>query len=167
MFSLCRLKRLKGTLLVVLSATFIFAMGAYTVHATTVSGSKSKVYYEFSLDDLEVDAGWAYSYHYFYIINNRHRSITVDWESSHKILSRRSNEPNLPDDTVFGTVTIDGLGTPNGNVRFRRRDTRMTHYGHLDNAEGHYYLEAYTRINIHGLSIPKDKITKELNLPTE
>ncbi len=166
MFRLRCFKRFKTTSFIALAVLLICAVGAYTVHATTVSGSKSKVYYEFSLDELEADAGWAYSYHYFYIINNRHGSITVDWESSHKILSRGSNDPNLPDDTVFGSVTIDGLGKPNGDVRFRRRDTRMTYYGYLNNLSN-YYLEAYTRINIHGLKIPKDKITKTLDLPTE
>lgn len=157
MFSLCRLKRLKGTLLVVLSATFIFAMGAYTVHATTVSGSKSKVYYEFSLDDLEASDGWAYSYHYFYIINNRSRSLTVDWESSHNIRGNKTDF-DLPSDTVFGTVSI---GPPSsGDNRFQRSDTRMTYYGYLDFDADDYYLEAYTRIHIHGISIPKKKITK-------
>lgn len=167
MFRLRCFKRFKTTSFIALAVLLICAVGAYTVHATTVSGFKSKIYYEFSLDELEADAGWAYSYHYFYIINNRQGSITVDWESSHKILKKRGTDPNLPDDTVFGSVTIDGLGKRNGNVRFRRSDTRETYYGHLNNDEGIYYLEAYTRINIHGLSIPRDKITKTLNLPSD
>ena len=153
----------KAMVVPVLVILLVCAIAADTVYATTESGSKSNIYYEFSLDNPEKDNGWAYSYHYFYIINNRQGSITVDWESSHKILKKLGVDHNLPDDTVFGTVTIDGLGTPNGNVRFRRPDTRMTYYGHSDNLSA-YYLEAYTRINIHGLRIPKDQITKTLNL---
>ena len=38
------------------------------------------------------------------------------------------------------------------------------YYGYLDFDEDDYYLEAYTRINIHGISIPKKKITKTLDL---
>ena len=166
MFRLRCFKRFKTTSFIALAALLIGAVGVYTVHATTESGYKSKIYYEFSLDELEADAGSASSYHYFYIINNRHGSITVDWESSHKILKKRGTDHTLPDDTAFGTVTIDGLGKPNGDVRFRRPDTRTTDYGHLDKP-GNYYLEAYTRINIHGLKIPKDKITKTLDLPDD
>ncbi len=72
---------------------------------------------------------------------------------------------DLPDDTVFGTVIIDGLGQPGGDVRFSLSDGCQAYYGHLDLEDHNYYLEAYTRINIHGLSIPTDKITDTLNLP--
>ena len=144
-----------------LAVLFIGAVGLYPVHAHTESGYKSNVYYEFSLDDLEASDGWAYSYHYFYIINNRSTSISVDWESSHNIRGNNTDF-DLPSDTVFGTVSI---GPPSsGDNRFQRSDTRMTYYGYLDFDVDDYYLEAYTRIHIHGISIPKKKITKTLDL---
>ena len=144
-----------------LAVLFIGAVGLYPVHAHTESGYKSKVYYEFRLDDLEASYGWAYSYHYFYIINNRSSSIEVDWESSHNIRGNNTDF-DLPSDTVFGTASIGAVDS--GDNRFQRNDTRMTYYGYLDLGEDDYYLEAYTRIHIHGLSIPKKKITKTLDL---
>lgn len=161
------LQRFKGAMITVLVALLICAVGAYTVDATTESGYKSNIYWEFSLDNLEAANNWAYSDHYVYIINNRHRRITVDWEFSHKILEHGAVNHDLPDDTVFGTVIIDGLGEPGGDVRFSLSDVRQTYYGHLDFDEHDYYLEAYTRINIHGLSIPTGKIADTLDLSTE
>ena len=150
-----------------LAVLLIGTGGVYIVHAHTESGYKGQVYYEFSLDDLEIDNGWAYSYHYFYIINNKNVRIEVDWESSHNIRGNNTNF-ELPSDTVFGTVRIEPPSDENPGInRFQRSDTRMTYWGFLDLDEDDYYVEAYTRINIHGLSIPKKKITKTKNLPNE
>lgn len=174
MFRLRCFKRFKTTSFIALAALLICAVGAYTVHATTVSGYKSKVYYEFSLDNLEARHDWAYSDHHVYIINSRHENIDVDWEFAHQIKARKTGKKRkalpggLPDDTVFGTVNIKGLHIPDANVRFNLSDGRQTYYGNLEADEDiEYYLEAYTRINIHGLKIPKDKIKKTLILPIE
>ena len=63
-------RRLKTTaIFTALAFLLIGTGGVCVVYAHTESGYAGPVYYEFRLDDLETGNDWAYSYHYFYIIN--------------------------------------------------------------------------------------------------
>lgn len=169
MFSLRCFKRLKATLVITLSAMLIGVMGVYIVHAThsvDASGYNRKVYWELSVGHLEKEHGWAYSEHHFYVQNDRDGRIEVEWEFSHKIQEHGATNFDLPDDSIDGSFTLEGLDTGSGDdLRQYYSSLRNTPYDHL--GKGRYYLEAYTRLYIKDnkkKKIASSKRTKTLNL---
>lgn len=169
MFRLRCFKRFKTTSFIALAALLVCAVGAYTVHATHSTdddGYDRKVYWELSVGHLDKEDGWAYSEHHFYVQNDRDGRIMVEWEFSHKILKHGSTDFDLPDDTIDGSFTLEGLDTGSGDdLRQYYSSLRNTPYDHLP--KGSYFLEAYTRLDIKDdkkRKIASSKKTKTLNL---
>ena len=144
-------------------------VGLYTVYATHSaddSGYNRNVYWELSVGHLDKEDGWAYSEHHFYVQNDRTGRIEVEWEFSHKLQEHGATNFGLPDDSIDGSFTLDGLDDASSGDDLRQyySSLRNTPYDHLD---GSYYLEAYTRLDIkdnRNRSIASRKKTKRLNL---
>ena len=146
MLSLGCLKRFKVTLLVILFAVLICAVGAYTVHADHRADRNNFVQWYFGVNDVRLlpTCLKTNSYHYYWVHALSNQSVWVRWEFAHRVR----------DGWVLGAggesinISIDGNINTLNHQHHTTSDSGYRRASYADLDPGLYHIEAYTLLDI-------------------
>ena len=144
------LRRFKITAVFV--ALAFLSIGAVWVYAATTHGYNDSVYWDVSVSSLYRYGDYTYSTHQYYIENDDtdESATLIEQEFKHRVV--QTYDDGRPDaerisrrnSDMTDTVTIDSGASKHRTYRHK------VDISSLD--EGTYYINAYTRINLDGIS---------------
>ena len=153
------LRRLQSVVLVVLAVLLICVVGAYALETTW--GYNDDVYWDVTVSNVYRSGNNTYSSHQYYIENDK-EDVTVtliEQEFKHRVM--QTYDDGRPDRERIVTRNDDMTDTvriPAGTSTIRDYDHEVDISG-LDT--GKYYINAYTRINLAGISEDPDPKAEE------